>query len=97
MENENEDINNNNKGVDELIKREANFKSEVFEFDKYPDRLLTAFCNYWTEKNKSKTKMRFELEKTFEVSRRLATWASRDKEFVNEPEILKIKTGAFSR
>ena len=62
--------------------KEIAFKSEVFEFtEKYPEAMLNKFCNYWTEKNKSKTKMRFELEKTFEINRRLVTWASRDKEY----------------
>jgi len=62
---------------------EIRFKSEVFEFfEKYPEQMLNKFCNYWTEKNKSKTKMRFELEKTFEISRRLVTWASRDKDII---------------
>lgn len=32
------------------------------------------FYNYWTEKNKSGTKQRWELEKTFEVGKRFATW-----------------------
>lgn len=35
---------------------------------------LTKFVNYWTELNKSGTKQRWELEKVFEVQRRLATW-----------------------
>ncbi len=62
--------------------KEIAFKSEVFEFtEKYPEAMLNKFCNYWTEKNKSETKMRFELEKTFEINRRLVTWASRDKEY----------------
>jgi hypothetical protein len=87
---ENENINEDNN----IDKREIKFKSEVFEFTNYPETMLNKFCNYWTEKNKSKTKMRFELEKTFEVSRRLVTWASRDKEIINEPSILKITTGA---
>jgi hypothetical protein len=42
--------------------------------------MLNKFCSYWTEKNKSGTKMRFELERVFEISKRLATWASRDKD-----------------
>jgi hypothetical protein len=62
--------------------KEIVFKSEVFEFlEKYNEKMLNNFISYWTEKNKSKTKMRFELEKTFEVSRRLVTWANRDNEF----------------
>jgi hypothetical protein len=84
-----------------IEKREIKFKSEVFEFlNKYPEVLLNKFCNYWTEKNKSRTKMRFELEKTFEIDRRLSTWASKDKDFNKgdiKPEILKIRTGEFSR
>ena len=40
--------------------------------------MLRDFFDYWSEMNKSKTKMRFELEKTWEVSRRLKTWSSRD-------------------
>ena len=62
--------------------KEIEFKSEVFEFlEKYPEKMLNAFCSYWTEPNKSKTKMRFELQKTFEIGRRLVTWANNDKGF----------------
>lgn len=35
---------------------------------------LVKFISYWTERNKSGTKVRWQLEKTFEVGRRLATW-----------------------
>jgi len=81
-ENENENININEDGNVLLNKREGKFKSEVFEFaEKYPETMLSNFCSYWTELNKSRTKMRFELEKTFEVSKRLATWASRSNDF----------------
>jgi uncharacterized protein YdaU (DUF1376 family) len=81
-ENENENININEDRNVLLNKREGKFKSEVFEFaEKYPETMLSNFCSYWTELNKSRTKMRFELEKTFEVSKRLATWASRSNDF----------------
>lgn len=69
MENENENIINN---------REIEFKKEVAEFKNYPEEMLTAFSDYWTEPNKSKTKMRFELQKTFDIKRRLNTWYSRE-------------------
>jgi len=75
--------------------KEIVFKSEVFEFlDKYPEAMLNKFCNYWTEKNPSKTKMRYELQKTFEISRRLITWANNDKEFnkiEKAPELISYK------
>jgi hypothetical protein len=70
--------------------KEIVFKSEVFEFsEKYPEAMLNAFCSYWTEKSKS-GKMRYEFEKTFEISRRLFTWAGRDKTIVktNTSEII---------
>lgn len=55
--------------------READFKRELIEF-KYPESLKTEFFEYWTEPNKSGTKMRFELEKTWHTGRRLARWAN---------------------
>jgi len=42
---------------------------------------LDKFVNYWTELNKSGTRERWELEKVFEVQRRLATWLSRTHQF----------------
>ena len=50
---------------------------------KYPKDMLRRFYNYWTEMNKSGTKVRFELQQTFEISKRLATWAGKDKEFID--------------
>jgi hypothetical protein len=62
--------------------RETIFVSEVWQYsEQYPDDMLKQFIAYWTEKNPIKTKMRFETEKTFEVSKRLTTWASRSKEY----------------
>jgi len=57
-------------------KREEIFKSEVLNFKNYPQHMLKEFLLYWTEPNKSKTKMRFELEKTWDLKRRLERWAS---------------------
>jgi hypothetical protein len=62
---------------------------------KYPKEMLRAFYNYWTEMNKSGTKLRFELQQTFEISKRLATWAGKDKEFKSQQpksyeEMLKL-------
>lgn len=47
----------------------------------YGRETIRAFFDYWSEYNKSRTKMRFELQKTWETPRRLATWASRDNNF----------------
>ena len=55
--------------------READFKKELEAF-KYPDAVKDEFFQYWTEPNKSGTKMRFEIEKTWHLGRRLARWAN---------------------
>jgi len=76
-------------------RRAKKFSSEVFTFNGYPKETLDKFVNYWTEPNKSKTKMRFELEKTWDTARRLATWASREKvqpsDMTKEQKINSIK------
>jgi len=48
--------------------------------NKYPEEMLTAFYNYWSEPNRSRTKMRAELEKTWDLPRRLATWNRKSEE-----------------
>jgi len=47
----------------------------------YGKDLLNNFFLYWTEPNKSNTKMRFELERTWENERRLITWSNNEKTF----------------
>lgn len=71
------------KKEEELKVRALIFKNQILEFqNQYPAvPTLKKFYEYWSEPNKSKTKMRFELQQTWELSRRLATWASRDDKF----------------
>ena len=40
--------------------------------------MIRQFYDYWIEPNKSRTKMRYELEQTWDTKRRLNTWASRE-------------------
>lgn len=42
---------------------------------RYGMPMLKAFYDYWSEPNPSRTKMRFELQKTWDINRRLARWA----------------------
>ena len=57
------------------------FFEKVSEFrDKYSEAMLLSFANYWSEKNQ-KGKMRWQLEKTFEIPNRLATWHRNDSKF----------------
>ena len=78
--NENESI---NKDIS-IINREENFKKNVYDFkDKYSIDVLDKFFNYWTEPNRSKSKMKFELQQTFDISRRLITWSNNNFENKN--------------
>ena len=67
----------------ELLRNRAQKFSLTLEpyLDLYGRDLLNNFYSYWTEPNKSQTKMRFELEKTWDVERRLKTWAGRENSF----------------
>jgi hypothetical protein len=45
----------------------------------YGKKMIRDFYDYWTEPNKSKTKMRFELESTWDLKRRINRWYRKDK------------------
>ncbi|MBO7477551.1 MAG: hypothetical protein J6U04_06410 [Salinivirgaceae bacterium] len=65
-----------------IEEREARFCARVNEYsDLYKEEILNAFCRYWTERNEGGKKMRFEMEKVFDLNRRLITWAKHDEEF----------------
>ena len=71
---------------DKCKEREKKFEQSLVPFvisrgGTYEPTMIRAFFNYWTERNKSGTKMRFELEKTWETSKRLVTWANNEKEY----------------
>jgi hypothetical protein len=62
--------------------RKKKFQATLAPFlNDYGRELLNDFFAYWTEPNKSHSKMRFELERTWDVGRRLVTWAKNDKGF----------------
>ena len=63
-----------------LEDRKRSFGESLQEFD-FPRELKAEFYEYWTEPNKSKSKMKFEQERTWETSRRLKRWASRESNF----------------
>ena len=68
-------------------KKNMNIRQEDFEKSVkkstngygYDIDLLDEFISYWTEPNKSGTKMKFEMESTFDIKRRLTRWAKNDK------------------
>ncbi len=71
------EVPDNSKSDESLDNRSEIFAQEVSKFTEYHTDMLNDFVSYWTEPNKSKTKMKFELQKTWSLSRRLATWSKR--------------------
>ena len=59
-----------------LNKRIEDFKKSVHAIGDISKEDKNDFFLYWTEMNKSGTKFRAEMEKTFDVSRRLKRWAN---------------------
>lgn len=72
-----------------MVKRRDEFyKLLIPHVETYSKDLIRAFFEYWTEPNKSRTRMKFELEETWDVLRRLTTWENKE---------LKWKKGAPDR
>ncbi len=69
-------------GKGKIEERKLKFSSTLEPYESiYGRPLLKEFNLYWTEPNKSNTKFRQELEKTWSLERRLSTWAKNDKNF----------------
>jgi len=80
--------NDNDNVINKIEARSQIFKDSLLYYkDKYQVNMLKEFYNYWTEPNQSKTKMRFELQKTWSLDRRLETWAKRENSFNVKPQI----------
>lgn len=63
-----------------LNERKKEFGQSLVPYvETYGSEMIRDFFDYWTEPNKSKTKMHFELERTWDTARRLRTWASRER------------------
>src|SRR5699024_870721 len=59
-----------------IEEKKEEFKKSIEPFrEKYDSEMLNDFWRYWTEKNKNGKKMRFEMQKVFDVGRRLITWS----------------------
>lgn len=71
------------------LKRKEEFYQTLVPFvGKYGREMIRTFFEYWSELNKPGTKMRCEMQKTWEVNLRLATWAKNEK-----PQYGKSDTG----
>ena len=63
------------------LRRKSFGKSLIPYVDVYGKQMIRAFYDYWSELNKSGTKMKWELERTWELDRRLKKWERKDSEY----------------
>ena len=72
----------------DIESRKLKFASTLEPFVlKYGRDSIKAFYLYWTEPNKSNTKFKQELEKTWSLERRLTTWIDNESKFnLNKPQ-----------
>ena len=56
--------------------RELTFREQVAQHTTYEALMLDEFADYWTESNPKGKKLKFELQKTFDIARRLKKWSS---------------------
>ena len=82
-------INNTSININ-ISNRLESFVLEVMAFD-YDKKILEGFIDYWTEPNKSNTKMKFELNKTWATNLRLKNWAANQKKWDAPTKINKNK------
>ena len=77
---------NNNDNNDNNVNKEQEFINLVLaEGIKIkpmvePD-IIDEFCNYWTERNIGGTKMKYEMQATFDIKRRLQRWIKNQQEW----------------
>ena len=81
-----------------IEQRKEEFKNQIIEesqgkYSNYPKE-LNKFYKYWTEKNVRGKKMRFEKQKTWQLSRRLDTWFDNVSEWNKKPDKIQVKTTA---
>ncbi len=67
-----------------LEERKAGFRERCLEAyqqkkDKISGDVAKEFFEYWTECNENGNKMRFEMEKVFNINRRMNTWINNNK------------------
>ena len=81
-----------NRPAASIAERENAFKNECYGFvGEFGERLVEEFVLYWTEPNKSKTRMRFEQQTTWDTHRRMLTWKRNN---FNKYEPVSVKNEA---
>lgn len=68
-------------------KRAKDFYNSLIPFvATYGKEMVREFYDYWSEPNKSQSRLRFEQERTWDLNRRLARWSNHAKEYKSNDE-----------
>ena len=79
----------NNKDKIDIDIRKLKFANTLKPFvEKYGKEMIRAFYDYWTEPNKSNSKFKQELQKTWSLERRLDTWSGNDTNFKPKKQVV---------
>ena len=74
-----------------ITKRKENFIISISLMDVSQETKKT-FAAYWTEPNHSKTKLRFEMEKTWDTEMRLKRWSANENKWDKPATKSKLET-----
>jgi hypothetical protein len=87
-DNDNVNVINKKESKPSLETRSLAFKETLRPFiNKYGVDMVKNFYGYWSEPNQTKTKMLFEMQKTWDTSRRLENWSKRESSFNTKQEV----------
>lgn len=79
--------------IEEYEERKLKFASTLEPFlEQYGKEFLNEFYRYWTEPNNSHTRFKRELEKTWDLERRLETWSKNEKNFKKKTDAKTVAT-----
>ena len=75
---------------DNKLERENEFRFLANKLQhEYSLEMIEEFCDYWTESKPNGKKMKFEMQKTFDISRRLKKWSSNNFNQINNAAATK--------
>lgn len=76
-----------------LKRKEEFYESLVPYVPRYGKEMIRAFFNFWSEPNRTQTKMKFELQKTWDLALRLGTWNNREPIYGKAAKNIQQPTG----
>lgn len=74
-----------------INERKFNFKFLIWDLKEISIEIKNEFFNYWSEANHSNTKMKFELEKTWDLQKRINRWILNSKKWAKPEQKSKVE------